>query len=121
MRRLFFWIIGVPAAVLVILLSIANRKPVIFSLDPVSTADPVFALEIPLFLLLFGAGLAGLLVGWLVGWSGQRRWRREARKFSREASRMRSQVAPANPGKPEQTGQDLVAQPSSPTVSKIAS
>ncbi|MHA1523870.1 MAG: LapA family protein [Alphaproteobacteria bacterium] len=121
MRRLFFWIIGVPAAILIILLSIANRRPVTFSFDPVSTTDPAVSLEIPLFLLLFGAGFCGLLVGWLVGWSGQRRWRREARKQTREVSRLRSQEAQVQPEKPSETGTELVPQPGVSIESKLAS
>ncbi|MFV2091448.1 MAG: lipopolysaccharide assembly LapA domain-containing protein [Hyphomicrobiales bacterium] len=121
MKRVFFWIIGLPAVVLIVVLSIANRQPVEFSLDPVSGVDPAFTVAIPLFLLLFGAGFLGLLVGWLVGWNGQRRWRREARKQKREVARLQSQARRAERRPAPATGRALVAQPGDPVTTQLAS
>jgi hypothetical protein len=38
--RLFFWIIGLPVAVVLIAFAVANRHFVVVSLDPLSQQDP---------------------------------------------------------------------------------
>lgn len=102
MKRLAFWFAGLPLAFVIIALSVANRAPVTFSLDPVSTGEPVLKITLPLFVLLFGAGFVGLVVGWTVAFSGQLHWRREARHRQREADDWRRKVAKAEQaGKPE--------------------
>lgn len=92
-KRLVFWIAGLPFAVVVIALSVANRTEVTFSLDPVSTGEPAIKFVAPLYVLLFGAGFVGLVVGWIVAFAGQLHWRREARKQQREAEKWRNQVS----------------------------
>jgi len=47
-------------------LAIANRQDVVFSLDPLSQATPAIAVHLPLFLLLFGAIVFGVLLGGFV-------------------------------------------------------
>ena len=79
MKRLVTWIIVAPLAIAAILLSVANRQPVTFSLDPFSLGEPALALDVPLFALLFAAVFLGLLIGWAVGWSGRLARRRAQR------------------------------------------
>lgn len=93
MRRVLFWILGLPAALLIIALSVANRGPVAFSLDPVSSAEPFFSITLPLFVLLFAAGFIGLLVGWTVSLSTQMHWRNEARRHQRHAEELTKAAA----------------------------
>lgn len=108
MRRLVFWLLGLPAAILIVALSVANRAPVRFSLDPLSVADPAVSVTLPLFLLLFGAGFVGLLVGWTAGWAGQSRWRREARERRRELESLKARgQGPAPAGQGSETGRAL--------------
>lgn len=94
MKRIAFWIVGIPIAVVAIALSVANRQSVSFSFDPVSTEDPFYSIQVPLFLLLFAAAFIGLLVGWLVGWAGQHRHRAEERRLKRENETLKA-TAPA--------------------------
>ena len=93
MRRVLFWILGLPAALLIIALSVANRGPVLFSLDPVSTGEPLFSVTLPLFVLLFGAGFVGLIVGWSVSLASQMHWRNEAKRQERKAEDHRQATA----------------------------
>jgi uncharacterized integral membrane protein len=77
-KRLITWLVGAPLALVVILLSVANRGAVVFSLDPFSLDDPTLALEAPLFVLLFAAAFVGLMIGWGVTWASRLSRRRRA-------------------------------------------
>jgi uncharacterized integral membrane protein len=92
MRRLLAWIVGLPLAILLILLSVANRSPVRLSLDPFSGETPAYAIELPLFAIIFVALIVGLIIGGAATWFGQSRWRREARDRRLEANRLRAET-----------------------------
>jgi uncharacterized integral membrane protein len=47
-------------------LAIANRQDVAFSLDPLSQSTPAIAVHLPLFALLFGSIVFGVLLGGFV-------------------------------------------------------
>jgi hypothetical protein len=57
--------IGIPAVLIAVVVAVANRRDVIFSLDPFSQATPALALRLPLFLLLFVVLGLGVLLGGL--------------------------------------------------------
>ncbi|HEY0303168.1 MAG TPA: hypothetical protein VGC36_17610 [Rhizomicrobium sp.] len=61
--RLTTWIVGLPIALAAIWIALANRHPVVLSLDPFSQDMPALTLQMPLYLLLFLAVLAGVLLG----------------------------------------------------------
>lgn len=61
--RLTTWMIAIPVALAAIWIALANRHPVLLSLDPFSRDAPALTLEMPLYLLLFLAVLAGVLLG----------------------------------------------------------
>jgi predicted phage tail protein len=63
--RLSNYVLGVPAAVAAVVVAVANRQSVIFSLDPFSQASPALALRLPLFVLLFVTLGLGVLLGGL--------------------------------------------------------
>lgn len=91
MLKKFVWIFLIlPAGVLLVALALANRHPVRLSLDPFSSETPFLAFEAPLFVYLFIAVLAGLLLGGCLTWLKQGRWRRAARENSREADTLRA-------------------------------
>ena len=104
MKRLVFWIAGLPCAAVIIALSVANRASVRFSLDPISTTEPAVAFELPLFILLFGAGFAGLVIGWSVAFTKQVHWRREARRRQRDAENWRQKAAAKETAQAESRG-----------------
>lgn len=78
---------GVPSAILIVALAVANRAPVTLNLDPFNPAAPALAIDAPLWLLLLGALLIGLLAGWLATWWDQTRFRRAARRQRLRAER----------------------------------
>lgn len=80
-----------PVAVLVVLLAVANRGPVLLSLDPVSAGAPQLALSVPLFVLLFAALTIGVIVGGVASWLAQGRYRRAERHVRRELNNLRQE------------------------------
>jgi nucleoid DNA-binding protein len=91
MRKLVAALIVVPLGVLLVALSVVNRKPVTLGLNPFDV-NSGFAIEAPLFLFLLGAFALGLLIGGLATWLSQGKWRKTARTEAREASTWRRQV-----------------------------
>jgi uncharacterized integral membrane protein len=86
-------VIGVPATVTAIVFAIANRHSVQLSFDPFSTTEPALALQMPLYLLLFGMFILGILVGGSFAWLGQGRWRKTARQQKRKAYNLERDLA----------------------------
>lgn len=101
--RAIYRTIAVVAAVVLALFAISNREAVSLGLWPLP-----FLIDLPLYLLVFVALLAGFVVGAIAAWSGGRRRRRELRRCSRriealerELATTRSQLAnPADRARP---------------------
>ena len=97
MIRFLKSLVSLPVAAIVILLAVANRSAVRLSFDPFSSDAPVFSVNLPLYVILFGAVALGIIVGGIFTWLGQgttrakvRHHRREAAHYEREASRLRA-------------------------------
>ena len=56
-------LITLPLVIIALALALANRRGVILSLDPFDTVSPRFAVEMPLFIALFGAAASAVAVG----------------------------------------------------------
>ncbi|MEJ0096754.1 MAG: lipopolysaccharide assembly protein LapA domain-containing protein [Bauldia sp.] len=81
-----------PIAVVVVVLSVANREAVTFSLDPIGGASAGWAASAPLYVFLFVAVLVGIVIGGVATWVGQGRWRHAARAERANADRLRADV-----------------------------
>ena len=90
MRRVLFLVVLVPLAIVIVILSVANRGEVVFSLDPFGGDALSFAA--PLFVFLFAALALGIVVGGSAAWLRQGKWRHAARLERAEAARLRSEV-----------------------------
>ena len=88
--RLPLILIGLVAALVI---SLANRSPVILSLDPFSSTSPLLSIEMPLYVLLFGFLLMGVLVGGMAAWAGQVGWRKKARRGARDVRHLAKNLA----------------------------
>jgi uncharacterized integral membrane protein len=104
MRRFVILVILLPLAVIAVLVSVANRHLVSFSLDPFGAASPAWSVTAPLFVFLFAAFALGILIGGLSTWFRQGKWRRAARsersnavKLRREAEGLKERIAAAAP------------------------
>ncbi len=80
MKQIVSWVIGLPAAILLIAFALANRAPVTVSFDPLSSDAPWFALSLPVWVLLFAGIFLGLIIGWVGSWINQSKWRKAARQ-----------------------------------------
>lgn len=88
MMRLVSWLLALPIGIVVVAISVANRKPVTLALDPFKPDSPAYAVSMPLFLLVLGAVVVGVVLGGSAVWWRQRIHRRAARDHRREASRL---------------------------------
>lgn len=103
MRRFFVWLILAPLSVVAVVLAVANRRIVTVSIDPFSQDAPAYAIDLPLFIVIFAALIAGVLIGGTAVWFGKLRWRMAAYRAEREAARLRAEKAAAEartPGVP---------------------
>ncbi|RIY00764.1 DUF1049 domain-containing protein [Aureimonas flava] len=80
-----------PLAILLVVFCVANRAPVPVSLDPIGTI-PQFVYQVPLFVLLTGAVILGLLLGGLGTWVTQRHYRARAARRGNEVENLRHEV-----------------------------
>ncbi len=93
LRKLAAAVVLLPLAVVIILFAVANRQWVTVSFDPLVSVNPAYAVSLPLFLLIFIALIAGVLVGGIAAWLRQARWRRAARRLEREVQALQDEVA----------------------------
>ena len=89
--RLIRWMFWGSIALILIGFAIANRHPVIVSVDPTDASAPLFALEMPLYLAVFSGLLAGLLIGGMATWLKQGKYRSTVRQQGRELERIHRQ------------------------------
>lgn len=92
MRRAFVLFILVPLAIVVVVLSVANRASVTFSLDPFGGDPPALSVTAPFFVFLFTTLFLGILIGGVAAWIRQGRWRSLARAERAELLRTRQEV-----------------------------
>jgi len=92
LRKVLWFIIGVPVAILVIVFALANGTHVRVSLDPLGGDNPAFGFTAPVYGLLFGALIVGIVFGGIATWIGQARHRREAREWHFEADRWKREA-----------------------------
>jgi uncharacterized integral membrane protein len=85
-------LILLPVAILVVLLAVANRAPVLVSLDPFTAGDPQISFRLPLYALLFATAALGVVIGGVGSWFAGARVRRERREARREAERLRREA-----------------------------
>jgi uncharacterized integral membrane protein len=95
MRKFFAWIALAPIAVIAILFAVANRGRVTVSLDPFSVESPAYAIDLPMFLVIFAALIIGVVIGGISVWFGRLRWQMAAHRAEKELARVRAENAEA--------------------------
>lgn len=101
LRNFLKFIVIAPLAVIFLSFDMANRQNVVISFDPFNSADyPLPTVELPLFVVLIGTLMFGILLGGVAAWMRQGRHRRAARdaRYAMETLRgenetLRDQIA----------------------------
>ena len=78
-RKIVNIVVLVPIAIVLIVLSVANRQPVRMALNPFRPEDSVLSLTAPFFVFLFLALLLGMIIGAVATWISQHKYRKRAR------------------------------------------
>jgi len=92
MRKLVTAFILVPLGIVIVMFAVANRETITVSFDPFDTVKPAFALQTPLYGLIFVLVGLGVLVGGIAAWLKQHKWRSRARRAEAEARELRSRL-----------------------------
>ncbi len=92
LRRVVFFVVAVPVAILLVTLAVANRHGVRLVLDPFRPDQPVLSLVLPFYVYLLGVLLIGIVIGGVATWVTQARWRRTARRRTAESLRWRAEA-----------------------------
>ena len=95
MRRVLAWIILAPVATVALLFAVANRRWVTVSLDPFSAEAPAYALDLPMFLVIFAALILGVIIGGISVWFGKLRWQMAAHRSEKELARVKAEKSAA--------------------------
>ena len=98
-------------ALVMVLLALANREPVTLTVLPDNLAEWVnwnFIVTLPLFLVILGGIVAGLLIGFVWEWFREHRQRAEAKAQRRERDRLAREVAQLR-GQKRESQDDVLA------------
>ena len=93
--RILSFVILVPLAILLVVFCVSNREVVTISLDPLGTM-PQFSFGLPLFIILMGAVIVGVILGGIGTWLTQAHYRRKAAIRKAEVARLRREADDAN-------------------------
>ena len=93
MRKFFTALVVIPLGLIFIVFAVANRHLVTVSFDPFNSVDPMFAVSMPLFVVIIAVAILGVVAGGSATWFRQRRWRRLARQHEADARQARAQLA----------------------------
>ena len=92
--RILSFVLLVPLAILLVIFCVSNRAPVEVSLDPFGTM-PQFTFGLPLFIVLMGAVITGVILGGIGTWLTQAHYRRKAWKRKNELEYLRREAEDA--------------------------
>jgi uncharacterized integral membrane protein len=93
-RNIVAALILVPFTILIVAFAVANRGRVTISFDPFASGpDAAFTTRpVPLFLVLFGVLILGVVIGGVAGWLRHGGYRRTAERLDRETARLRAEL-----------------------------
>jgi hypothetical protein len=92
LRRILWFLLAFPVALVLVALAVANRHAVRLVLDPFRPDDPVLSLVLPFYAYLLATLFVGILIGGLSTWATRAAWRRSARQRAAEAQRWRAEA-----------------------------
>ncbi|WP_041798536.1 lipopolysaccharide assembly protein LapA domain-containing protein [Rhodopseudomonas palustris] len=93
MQKFLTALVLIPLGLIFIVFAVANRHLVSVSFDPLDVSDPMGTVQMPLFVLIIGVAILGVIAGGIATWFRQRHWRRAARRHQAEAIEAKTQLA----------------------------
>lgn len=93
--RFFKYLFLVVVALVLVLMAFANREAVLLEVIPEALAPWLglqYAIELPLFVVVLGSVMVGILVGFVWEWLREHRHRAEARTQKRTAKALEREV-----------------------------
>jgi uncharacterized integral membrane protein len=92
LRKIAAAVIFIPLGIVLVAFAVANRHVVTVSFDPFSANEPAAVVTLPLFALVLGLLILGVVVGGVAAWLGQGKWRRHTRRLEREHADLRTEL-----------------------------
>lgn len=92
LRKLANLLIFLPLAIVLIVLSVANRHVVALAFNPFRPEDEALSVHAPFFVFLFLTLMLGIVIGGAVTWFSQGRHRKRARIEAREAVKWQTEA-----------------------------
>ena len=92
LRRIVGWVVLVPLCLVLVGFGLANTQKVNVYFNPLGGHAADADTGIPLFFLLFGVLLMGVVLGGVATWFTQRHHRRDVRSYRRETERLNREV-----------------------------
>lgn len=96
LRKLVFWFVLVPLAIIILMFAVANREIVTVSFDPFNSTSPAASLSVPLFVLIFILVILGVIIGGVASWLRQSGYRRAARRRDADVTALRREIETLN-------------------------
>jgi uncharacterized integral membrane protein len=93
LRKIIAAVILIPLAIVIIAFAVANRQKVTISFDPFSSDLATSSVTRPLYQVIIGVLIVGVVIGGVAAWLRQAKWRRIARRLGREVEELRGEVA----------------------------
>jgi len=92
LRKAISVLILVPLAIVLVAFAVANRGNIVVSFDPFDALHPAYAVPVPLFALILGLVIAGVIIGGVAAWLRQSKWRRTARLAQARARELAAEL-----------------------------
>lgn len=114
LNKLITLLITLPLAIILIVLSVANRGPVAVTMDPINPGNPALTTSMPLFMLILLAVMMGVILGSVVTWFKQGKHRRAMRAEAERANALKRETDALNKERQAmiQQATDQASQPS---------
>jgi uncharacterized integral membrane protein len=93
MQKFLTALVLIPLGLIFVVFGVANRHMVTVTFDPFNPGDADASVTLPLFIVLIGVAILGVIAGGMATWLRQRRWRRAARQHQADAIDVRQQLA----------------------------
>jgi uncharacterized integral membrane protein len=93
MQKFLTALVLIPLGLILVVFAVANRHMVEVAFDPLDPNDPLGSVRLPLFVVIIGVAILGVIAGGIATWFRQRHWRRAARRHQAEAIEAKTQLA----------------------------